>query len=113
MLRQNMNRVGTKNRFRLCFCRLDTDRFERDTDREKVGEGCFLTPKKGPMTAQKRYKTQGKSIILHVKAIPGKELDFPKIQDGDTDRERVGNRCSENPPLGTPRERGIIIINSS
>jgi hypothetical protein len=37
---------------------------------------------------------------LHVRAIPEKELDFPKIQDGDTDRERVGNRCSDPPPWG-------------
>ena len=61
------------------------------------------------MTGQKQLKTQGKSIILNVKTKPRKELDFRNIQDGDTDRERVGSICSETPPRGTPRERGINI----
>ena len=64
---------------------------------------------KGAHDGPKTIKTQRKSIILHVRAIPDKELDFPKIQDGDTDRERVGNRCSETKKtLGTLRERGTI-----
>ena len=44
---------------------------------------------------------------MDVKATHKRKLDLTKIQDGDTDRETVGTTCSEPPPLGTPRERGI------
>ena len=33
---------------------------------------------------------------------PKRKLNLKKIQDGDTDREKVGNRCSENPPPWGP-----------
>ena len=48
---------------------------------------------------------------MHVKALPGKELDFPKIQDGDTDREKVGDRCSENTPWGPLASAELFLIN--
>jgi hypothetical protein len=43
-----------------------------------------------------------------------KKLVLRKIQGRDTDRERVGNSCSEKKTLGTPRGRGFffkLVIN--
>ena len=42
---------------------------------------------------------------------PKRKLNLKKIQDGDTDREKVGDRCSDPPPWGPLASAELSLVN--
>jgi hypothetical protein len=78
MLRQNMKNVGTKKSIpSVFFYRLDTDRFERDTDREGYQQAVSWPQKEtcdGPKTMKNTKEIYNLGCQSHTK----KEAGFDK-----------------------------------